>query len=195
MSTYSAPRTAADGSGLFYVMGPSGSGKDSLLRALRERLRRDDRIVVAHRYITRAADENEASVALSAEEFHRRVDLGCLALHWNSHGLHYGIGVEIEQWLAQGLTVIVNGSREYLPQAVARYPRLCAVHVRVKPEVLAARLRMRGRESEEAIAGRLARAAQAFDVPPGCRMVEIDNSGELAESAVAFARLVGAPAD
>lgn len=185
-------RTATDGRGLFYVMGPSGSGKDSLLRALRERLGPDDPILVAHRYITRDADANEASVALTLDEFQRRKALGCLALNWHSHGLHYGIGVEIEQWLAQGLTVIVNGSREYLPQAVARYPKLCAVHVRVKPEVLATRLRQRGRESEEAIARRLARAGQAFDVPAGCKLVEIDNSGALQASADAFAQLVGA---
>ena len=57
--------TVADGHGLFYLMGPSGSGKDSLLRALRERLGTDHRIVIAHRYITRAADANEASVALT----------------------------------------------------------------------------------------------------------------------------------
>lgn len=116
----------ADGHGLFYVMGPSGSGKDSLLRALRERLGPQDRVVVAHRYITRAADANEASVALSTDEFARRQALGCMALHWHSHGLDYGIGVEIEDWLARGLKVIVNGSREYLPKAVARYPGLCA---------------------------------------------------------------------
>ncbi|SOZ38448.1 phosphonate metabolism protein/1,5-bisphosphokinase (PRPP-forming) PhnN [Cupriavidus neocaledonicus] len=184
--------TVADGHGLFYLMGPSGSGKDSLLRALRERLRADHRIVIAHRYITRAADANEASVALTPEEFQRRRALGCLALDWRSHGLHYGIGIEIEQWLARGLTVIVNGSREYLPQAVARYPRLCAVHVRVQPEVLAARLRQRGREAEDAIAGRLARARQAFTVPPGCRLVEIDNSGGLESAVAALAQLVGA---
>ncbi|SOY66539.1 phosphonate metabolism protein/1,5-bisphosphokinase (PRPP-forming) PhnN [Cupriavidus taiwanensis] len=184
--------TVADGHGLFYLMGPSGSGKDALLRALRERLRADHRIVIAHRYITRAADANEASVALTPDEFHRRRALGCLALHWHSHGLHYGIGIEIEQWLARGLTVIVNGSREYLPQAVARYPRLCAVHVRVQPEVLAARLRQRGREAEDAIAKRLARARQAFDVPAGCRLVEIDNSGALESAVAALAQLVGA---
>lgn len=183
--------TEFDGSGLFYVMGPSGSGKDSLLRALRERLQPADPVVVAHRYITRAADANEASVALTVDEFHRRLDHGCLALHWQSHGLHYGIGVEIEQWLARGLKVIVNGSREYLPQAAARYPKLCAVHVRVKPEVLAVRLRQRGRESEAAIAKRLARATQPFDVPAGCRLIEIDNSGALEDSAAHFAQLVG----
>lgn len=183
-------RSQTDGSGLFYVMGPSGSGKDSLLRALRERLKPADPVIIAHRYITRAADANEASVALTTDEFTRRVDLGCLAMHWQSHGLHYGIGVEIEQWLAQGLKVIVNGSREYLPDAAARYPKLCAVHVRVKPEVLAVRLRNRGRESEEAIARRLARATHPFDVPAGCKLVEIDNSGALTDSADAFASLV-----
>lgn len=185
----------SNGNGLFYVMGPSGSGKDSLLRALRERLKPADPVVIAHRYITRAADTNEASVALSIDEFHRRVQLGCLALHWQSHGLHYGIGVEIEQWLARGLKVIVNGSREYLPLAAARYPALCAVHVRVKPEVLAARLRQRGRESESAIAQRLQRATQAFEVPEGCRLVEIDNSGALDESSEKLAMLVGVGGD
>ena len=185
-------RPETDGSGLFYVMGPSGSGKDSLLRALRERLKPADPVVIAHRYITRAADANEASVALTADEFTRRVDLGCLAMHWQSHGLHYGIGVEIEQWLAQGLKVIVNGSREYLADAAARYPELCAVHVRVKPEVLAARLRNRGRESEAAIAKRLERATQPFAVPQGCKLVEIDNSGALEDSAREFAELVRA---
>ncbi|WP_404992780.1 phosphonate metabolism protein/1,5-bisphosphokinase (PRPP-forming) PhnN [Cupriavidus pauculus] len=183
-------RKTSDGSGLFYVMGPSGSGKDSLLRALRERLHRSDPVLVAHRYITRAADASEASVALSADEFHRRVDMGCMALHWHSHGLHYGIGVEIEQWLARGLNVVVNGSREYLPIAAARYPGLCAVHVRVNPEVLAVRLRQRGRESEAAIAQRLARATQPFDVPEGVRLVEIDNSGALDVAAAAFSQLV-----
>ncbi|MDT6960917.1 phosphonate metabolism protein/1,5-bisphosphokinase (PRPP-forming) PhnN [Cupriavidus sp. SZY C1] len=184
------PAAPTDGHGLFYVMGPSGSGKDSLLRALRDRLAPSEPVVIAHRYITRAADANEASVALTADEFHRRIDLGCLAMHWQSHGLRYGVGVEIEQWLARGLKVIVNGSREYLPDAAARYPKLCAVHVRVTPEVLAARLRQRGRESEDAIAGRLARATQPFAVPDGCRVVEIDNSGALSDSVERFARLV-----
>ncbi|WP_422649895.1 phosphonate metabolism protein/1,5-bisphosphokinase (PRPP-forming) PhnN [Cupriavidus sp. H18C1] len=180
-----------DGTGLFYLMGPSGSGKDSLLRALRESLGDDDRLVVAHRYITRHADANEASVALTTEEFQRRVALGCMAMHWHSHGLHYGIGIEIEQWLERGIRVVVNGSREYLPRAVARYPKLCALHVRVSPDALVARLRQRGRESEEAIARRLARATAAFDVPAGCRLVEIDNGGALQAAVEALANAIG----
>ncbi len=190
----SAPHRV-DGNGLFYLMGPSGSGKDSLLRALRQSLGSDDRLVVAHRYITRPADANEASVALTVEEFHRRVAQGCMAMHWRSHGLHYGIGIEIEQWLERGLKVVVNGSREYLPQAAARYPKLCALHVRVSPDALAARLRQRGRESEDAIARRLARATAPFEVPADCRLVEIDNGGTLQSATEALAKAIGmAPA-
>ena len=36
-----------------------------------------------------------------------------------------------------------------------------------------------------------ARAGQAFDVPAGCKLVEIDNSGALDDSAASFARLIG----
>ncbi len=185
---------AADGHGLFYLMGPSGSGKDSLLRALRERLGPDDRIVIAHRYITREADANEASVALTPDEFRRRQALGCLALDWHSHGLHYGIGIEIEQWLARGLTVIVNGSREYLPQAW-RATRSCA------PCTCASGRRCWPRGCASVAASRKqrlpapARAAQAFTVPAGCRLVEFDNSGALETAAEAFAQLVGATSD
>ncbi len=41
---------------LIYVMGASGSGKDSLMRYAREKLAKHSNIVFAHRYITRPAD-------------------------------------------------------------------------------------------------------------------------------------------
>ena len=58
---------------------------------------------------------------------------GGFALRWSSHGLRYGIGVEMDAWLAGGAAVIVNGSRAHLPQAHARYPALTAVEIRVDP--------------------------------------------------------------
>lgn len=53
---------------LIWLMGPSGSGKDSLLSALRQR--EHSQLLVAHRYITRAANAgSENHIALSEQEF------------------------------------------------------------------------------------------------------------------------------
>lgn len=127
---------------LFYVIGPSGSGKDSLMRYARERLAGDAGVVFAHRYITRAAElQGENHIALTAPEFDARRAAGLFAMHWGSHALRYGIGLEINFWLERGCNVVMNGSREYLPQAKCSYPALVAVLIAVAPEVLAERLR------------------------------------------------------
>jgi ribose 1,5-bisphosphokinase len=103
---------------LFYIIGPSGSGKDSLMRYSRDRLDGTDGVVFTHRYITRPVEpQGENHVALSEGEFKARAAAGLFALHWRSHGLHYGIGCELDHWLAAGLKVVVNGSRGYLPEA------------------------------------------------------------------------------
>ena len=162
---------------LVYVMGASGSGKDTLLRHARAMSTPEDRILVAHRYITRPSGADEASVALTEDEFVRREQLGCFALAWRSHGLAYGIGVEIDAWMAAGVTVLVNGSRAYLPQACARYPGLCAVEITVDARTLKRRLSSRGRENAQAIEERLARATAAFDVPADCQLLTVDNNG------------------
>jgi ribose 1,5-bisphosphokinase len=161
-------------------MGPSGAGKDTLLAFARQRLY-GSRVVFAHRYITRAADAGgENHVHLSHEEFGVRSDLGLFALQWSSHGMHYGIGIEIESWMARGMTVVVNGSREYLEQALTRYPSLTAVHIDAQPDVLAARLAARGRETLDEVRARLARRVP-FAVPPQVTLAMIDNSGALEE--------------
>lgn len=167
---------AADGARLIYLMGASGSGKDTLLRLMRAHLRRDEPVLVAHRYITRDSGDSEDALRLTPQEFARRAALGCFALRWASHGLHYGIGVEIDAWLGGGAAVIVNGSRAHLEQAHARYPALTAVQVDVEPGLLAQRLAGRGRESASQIANRLSRAAQAFPVPERCRLARLCNN-------------------
>ncbi|WP_116475291.1 ribose 1,5-bisphosphokinase [Zobellella maritima] len=166
---------------LFYVMGPSGAGKDSFMQAVRERW--GDRLLVAHRYITRAASAGgENHIELSVEEFRLRQDLGLFALNWEANGHHYALGCELERWLESGVDVMVNGSRAYLPQAQARFgERLVPVMISVVPEILGRRLRARGRESEDEIARRLARAvAQNNGLPDS--VWRLDNSGPLSET-------------
>lgn len=172
---------------LIWLMGPSGSGKDSLLTALRQQ--EHAQLPVAHRYITRAANAgNENHVALSEQEFFTRAGHNLLALSWHANGFYYGVGVEIDLWLNGGFDVVVNGSRAHLPQAQARYgTALLPVCLQVSSTILRQRLQARGRESEPEIAARLERAARY--APFGCHT--LNNDGSLHQSVDSLLTLMG----
>lgn len=142
---------------VFYLMGPSGSGKDALIQWAKQHFAADANLVFAHRYITRPIDLNENHIALTETEFLTRQNTGLFALYWHSHQLHYGIGIEIDTWLAQGHNVLINGSRAHLEQAKLRYSNLLPILIDVDSEILAERLYARGRESMQQIELRLAR--------------------------------------
>ena len=165
---------------LIYVVGPSGSGKDSVIDYARDRLPADANIVFAQRTITRPASAGgEKHVAVSEAEFERMLTQGQLAMHWRANGLSYGIGAEIRTWLDYGRTVVVSGSRAHLPAAIADFPGLEVVQVSASVETLRARLGARGREDAAQVEGRLQRAA-SLSLPPGTPACRIDNDGELA---------------
>lgn len=168
---------------LIYLVGPSGSGKDSLIDASRERLAAAG-VQIARRVITRSAEaKGEAAHGVTSEQFEALRAQGAFAMYWRANGLDYGIPVQLDQWLAAGRAVLVNGSRAYLAEARRRYPNLLAVLVQVRPEVLRERLLARGRESAEEVEQRLARNArlQALADPS---LHVLDNSTTL-ETAVA----------
>jgi len=178
---------------LIYVVGASGSGKDSLMTHARARLANETKVLFAHRYITRAADAGgENHVALTAEEFESRRQAGLLAMHWASHGHAYGIGIEVNQWLAKGVTVVLNGSRDYLKVATQRYPELLPVWIAVSPDVLRKRLEARGRESADEIEARLARlpASQSALQSSAHTGELIRNDGELRVAGDALVDLI-----
>ena len=174
---------------LIYIMGPSGSGKDALMREARALLPAEAPVAFAHRYITRPADAGgENHVALSRAEFAMRRRLGLFALCWDSHGFSYGIGREIDLWMERGLDAVVNGSREALPGAVRAYPDLLPVLVVVTEEVLRQRLGARGREGAEEIEERIARVRMPVPEIPG--LVRFDNSAPLGEAGKAMAEII-----
>jgi ribose 1,5-bisphosphokinase len=143
---------------LIYMVGASGCGKDSLIAYARQSLLRMDKVLFAHRYITRPpADGGENHIALKPEEFLQRLENGLFAMHWQSHGYRYGIGIEIDHWLSKGCKVVVNGSRSYLPTARDRYPNLKMVWIDVSHGKLKRRLEARGRETAAQIMSRLDR--------------------------------------
>jgi len=175
---------------LFYLVGASGSGKDSLLTGCRAGLLPQHCCCVAHRYITRAPGiGGENHIHLTEAEFAQRSELGMFAMQWDSHSYRYAIGSEVNSWLDRGINVIVNGSREYLPQALALYDVLVPVLVDVNSELLRDRLVQRGRETPEEIERRLARHAQLVQTMPS-HSFRVDNSGPLEDGVAALLDIV-----
>jgi ribose 1,5-bisphosphokinase len=145
---------------LIYLMGPSGSGKDSLLHAARAPLEAHG-CRFARRVITRSAESvGEDALGVTPAEFERLEGEGAFALSWHANGLAYGIPREIDDWLSAGHDVLINGSRGHLEAARQRYPQLLAILLQVDEAVLRQRLLARGRETPEQIEQRLARSRE-----------------------------------
>lgn len=172
---------------LVAVMGPSGVGKDTLIAYARARSD-PARVLFAHRYITRPIEAGgENHVALSADEFAARRAAGLFALAWESHGLSYALGSELDLWLGNGFTVVANVARAAWSEVARRYPGAAGVLVTAAPEVLAARLAGRGRESAAAIAERLAREVA---LPEDAAIRRLDNSGAIEAAGEKLLRII-----
>lgn len=159
---------------LVLVVGPSGAGKDTLLRGARAALAGDARFVFPRRTITRPADADaEDHDTLSVAAFRDAAAAGKFALTWEAHGLFYGLPAAIADDIRAGRVVVINGSRAALARALAIFPDSRVVLVDATPAERARRLAARGRESAAEIAARIAR--ETPQVPAGA--VIVDNSG------------------
>ena len=171
---------------LILVVGPSGAGKDTLLDAARLALADDPRFRFARREITRPATAGgEAHIPLDSSSFAARREAGAYALHWEAHGLGYGIAADIADDLAAGRAVIASVSRTVIAGAAERFP-VRVLEITAPASVLAERLRDRARETEADIALRLARTVA---LPDAIATTVITNDATPEEGA---ARLVAA---
>lgn len=175
---------------LIYLIGPSGSGKDSLLQAAAAALQAQG-CRIARRVITRSAEAaGEDAMAVTETEFEQLHRDGAFAMSWQANGLRYGIPRQIDDWLAAGESVLVNGSRGYLSQARARYPELLPVLLTVALPVLRERLLARGREPLDQIEARLARNERFRSAAEQEQVQLLDNSGPLAETVERLLQLI-----
>lgn len=170
---------------LVLVVGPSGAGKDSLLREAAQTLAANRHIIFPRRVITRLSqDEAEAHDSLTVEEFIEAREQGLFALSWQAHGLHYGIPASLLDELKAGHTAAINVSRAIITQAAARFANVAVINVTAPAEVIAARLAQRGREAPADIAQRIAREAPRYDA--SIETLTIVNDTTLEAAARAF---------
>jgi len=167
------------------IVGPSGAGKDAVLHSVRERLARDERFVFPRRIVTRPANSAEDHDSVSPATFDTLLRAGALALHWQAHGLHYGIPADIDDAARRGSSIVFNTSRHLVQSVRTRYCNVAVVMIDAPVEVRAARLAMRDRESAKEVATRLARVVDEFKA--GDADLVIDNAGTLAQASVRLA--------
>ncbi|MEW6704110.1 MAG: phosphonate metabolism protein/1,5-bisphosphokinase (PRPP-forming) PhnN [Pseudomonadota bacterium] len=162
---------------LIVVVGPSGAGKDTLLKRWRERLAPAAPLHFARRLITRPADPlGERHEPVTHAQLQALRASGALAFEWQAHGLAYAVHREALAPLGRGEWVVLNGSRDHLPTLRAQAPGCRVVEVTAPPALLLARLQARARESADALQARLRR--ETAPVQPDLTLV---NDGDPAE--------------
>lgn len=171
---------------LVLVVGPSGSGKDTLIRAARGQLACDSSYLFVRRVITRGIDANEDHEVVTDDEFSSREDRGEFALSWSAHGLRYGVPSSIASAIATGTTVICNVSRTVVDFARSRFRFVVVIEISAPVETLAARLSRRARETVE---DQTARLQRSLEVPVACD-VRIGNTGSVEQGAALLVAVI-----
>ncbi|WP_104082245.1 phosphonate metabolism protein/1,5-bisphosphokinase (PRPP-forming) PhnN [Cryobacterium sp. Y11] len=169
------------------VVGPSGSGKDSIIDYTRAALTGHSEIVFPQRQITRPAGAGEDHNPVSADEFAAAEDRGDFALTWHAHGLAYGIPAHVIDVVESGGVVVANVSRGVLKRLPGLFTNVRVARVTVPEDVRLARIIARGRENEAAAAARLARIDPAPDHPVD---LEIVNDGTLDAASAALVQFL-----
>ena len=122
---------------LIAIVGPSGSGKDTLIFELKNRIK-------AHfpwRSITRQNFPNdEKCISVTLDEFFDLLRNNQFASHWSAYGLNYGIPANINQFLSNKTDAIFDCSRAALNNISHNYLNLSVIAVTVSPTILRKRL-------------------------------------------------------
>ncbi|SEJ83232.1 phosphonate metabolism protein/1,5-bisphosphokinase (PRPP-forming) PhnN [Pseudomonas sp. NFR16] len=169
----------------FFVVGPSGAGKDSLIEGARAHLGETGRYVFARRTITRPAGApGEDHTGVTEDQFRSSVSAGEFLITWEAHGLSYGLSTDLLTALSNGRNVIANGSRKMIRELAGLVPRLVVVEVTASVDVLAARILARGRETALQARARVMR--QVEPLPVDIETLRVSNDGTLAQGITRF---------
>jgi ribose 1,5-bisphosphokinase len=181
-----SPEASTPPGSLVLVVGPSGAGKDTLLRLACERLAGRPDIVFARRLVTRPSGPFEDHDTIDDAAFEQGRAEGRFPLAWRAHGLGYALPPSMRSVMDRGSTVVVNVSRAVVEEARARFAQVGVVLVTAPVEELSRRVALRGRDPD--VAARVNREApDARDLEPD---IVIENVGDPAVGAGRLAAFI-----
>ncbi|WP_072680664.1 AAA family ATPase [Arcobacter sp. LA11] len=163
------------------IVGPSGVGKDTLLKEVRKSL--DGSFNFINRYITRKPCKSEDNFYLDEYAFEILKHNSFFISTWNAHGNYYGIA---KKSIKNGINII-SISRSKVKDFENSYDNVYTINISVSKENLRRRLENRGRESKEEIEKRLNRSYQKIESK---NLIEFDNSEKLEITSKKFLELL-----
>jgi ribose 1,5-bisphosphokinase len=175
---------------LILVVGPSGAGKDTLLKLAQAACADDTCIVFPRRLVTREASPFEDNEQISPELFHQARAHGDFAVHWEAHGHCYALPGSIDGDLRAGRTVVANVSRGVVDAMRRIYADVTVVSITAPPEILAQRLAARARSSDGQLGDRLRRAVDGVAAAPDVTIINVSSAEHHARELVRIIRNV-----
>ena len=174
---------------LLVVSGPSGAGKDTVVSRMMQKHPEIEISVSATTRAPRAGEtDGENYYFLTNEQFEEKIDRGEMLEYVNYCGKYYGTPKsEVDARLDRGTTVVLVIEVVGAANIKKLYPESTLIFI-MPPSMdeLRARLRGRGTESEEAIAGRLKRAEE--ELPYARKIVELRDAVEAAPAGLALCK-------
>jgi ribose 1,5-bisphosphokinase len=167
---------------IILIVGPSGAGKDSLLRTCREAFANRQDILFVPRYVTRMPDDNEQNYYIDQSAFNTLKHNGFFFIDWQAHGNSYAISLDpLRQKDKQA--VVISVSRTVIVAFEKVFDDVETIAISAPESVLHKRLTDRGRESAQARDSRLARVGLE---PIATRLYHFENIGPLEQTAPKF---------
>ena len=163
------------------IVGPSGVGKDTLLRSAKQKL--ENNLNFVNRYITRKPDENESNFYLDSYAFELLKNNSFFISTWQAHTNYYGIA---KNSILNGVNII-SISRSKIKDFENIYDKVYTINITVEKEILRQRLENRGRESKEQIGARLNRTYEKIEAK---NLIEFNNCKDIETSTQEFIELL-----
>ncbi len=164
---------------IILIVGPSGVGKDTLLRNIKNKMEAN----FVNRYITREPDENETNYFIQKEAFEILEKNNFFISTWSAHNNLYGIA---KNSIFEGLNII-SISRAKIKDFEKQYQKVYTINITLNKNDLKQRLEKRARESREEIEKRLNRSYEKIEAR---NLIEFENNKTLDKSVEDFLKLL-----